>query len=98
MMMIYNSCVCKAICCQQLIDKTAGSAVHDAILPAVHNVNAIGCKIYGTDIIEYFRLHTNTVTGGNTTAITTSKLLMQELGIIKYNILFGYVCNIKYRK
>ncbi len=72
--------IVKVICSQELSDKTANSAVYQALLPAVNYLNWIGYKLYGnawTDLIPLMQKHMNAVTDENTTAISTSHMFFK---------------------
>ena len=86
---LQNESIIKCICSQEITDKTAISAVQEAILPTIAYINEIGFRMYGNgwrDLIQLLRVHTNAMSDENSTAIATSKLLFQELGVQNYTI------------
>ena len=77
---LLNKLLCKAICSHPISDKTAESAVKQAILPSLITVNEMGHKLYGASWIDLFSLlkkHLNGMSDENTTAIATTKLLLK---------------------
>eukprot|EP01084_Bolivina_argentea_P243929 408781_1 len=81
--------IVKVICSQELSDKTANSAVYQALLPTVKYLNWIGYKLYGnawTDLIPLMQKHMNAVTDENTTAIATSHMFFKAIEVVNYAI------------